>query len=186
MHVKAGTLNLSFCGWTVKEMFWFLILKKRIKMQMQRASAWNTWSLCITVRPSITAESNWNIICCKRKSLSQVSMILVVCHVVEKGFPSLQEITQVEKLQMAKIRLYWSSQQRRSTSWSSNNLIWNFQSYTFTSNLFNQWALGYLPFLFRLPQLFNHPSGFSLIVACRQVLCFFKRPFRDHSSRKCT
>lgn len=34
---------------------------------------------------------------------------------VEKGFPSLQEITQVEKFQMAKIRLYWSSQ-RRSTS----------------------------------------------------------------------
>lgn len=49
-------------------------------------------------------------------SVSSKYMILVVYHVVEKVFPSLQEISQVEKFQMPKIRHYWSSQQKRSFS----------------------------------------------------------------------
>lgn len=55
-----------------------------------------------------------------------------IYYVVEKVFPSLKEISQVEKFQMPKIR------QRR--SWLSNNLTRKFHSYTFSSNLFNQWA----------------------------------------------
>lgn len=63
-----------------------------------------------------------------------VSSKYMIYHAVENVFPSLQEISQVEKFQMPKIR------QRRSSSWLSNDLTRKFNSYTFSSNLFNQWA----------------------------------------------